>query len=242
MFKRCLVTSLRSPETLVQATIVPVFMMLLFGGVFANIVDIEGFSYINFIVPGIILQSLAQGSAATAINVNGDMSRGIIDRFRSMSIANNAVLVGHAMAAIARNILTTSVTIGAAFIIGFRPQGSFLEWLLAAVLLVLFIVAITWLAILFGLIAKNAENANGLMFPLYILPFVSSGFAPTDTMPAALRWFAAHQPMTPMIDAIRALTMGQPTGNALWLALGWGALIAVGSYALALVAYRRKNA
>ena len=240
MFKRCMLISSRNPDTIAMSIITPIFVMLLFGGVFGNIADIEGFNYVDFIVPGIILQSVAQGSQFTALNLSTDMTKGIIDRFRSMPIAKSAVLLGHASAAIVRNIVTTSVTIGAAFLIGFRPQGSFIDWLVIALVLILCISAISWIAVLCGLLSKTAEGAGGLMFPLFILPFVSSGFAPTETMNRWLGWFANHQPMTPVIDSVRGLMLGFPLGNEVWLALAWCVGIAIGAFVLAVRIYKNK--
>ena len=240
MFKRSMLISARNPETMVMAIVTPFFLMFLFGTIFGNIADVGDFSYIDFIVPGIILQAVAQASQYTAINVTNDMTKGIIDRFRSMSISKSAVLVGHATASIVRNIVTTSVIIGTAFIVGFRPQGGFVNWLIAACVLLLFVSAISWVAVLFGLISKTAESSSGLMFPLFILPFVSSGFAPTDTLPRWLRWFAEHQPMTPIIDSTRALMLDLPLERSLWLALVWCIGITIIAFATAVQVYKRK--
>lgn len=241
MFKRCLLISLRNPETMIMAIIIPIFMMLLFGGIFGNITDVGEYNYIDFIVPGIILLCVAQGSQFTAINICTDMTKGVIDRFRSMPISKSAVLMGHAEASIVRNIIATFVTIGTAVIIGFRPLGSFMDWLIIASILLLFIVAISWIAVLIGLISKTPESSTGLMFLLFILPYVSSGFAPTNTMHSSIRWFAQNQPMTPIVDSIRALMLDMPTDGSLSLALGWCVGIAIVSFILATQVYKRKT-
>ena len=240
MFKRCLLISLRNPETLVMAVITPVFMMLLFGAIYGKIVNVGEISYIDFIVPGIILQCVAQGTQYTAINICTDMTRGVIDRFRSMPITKSAVLIGHASASIVRNIITTSVTIGVAIAIGFRPQGGFVDWLMIAGILLLFIAAISWIAVFFGVISKTAESSTGLMFPLFILPYVSSGFAPTDTMHKSIRWFAEYQPMTPVIDSARALMLGTPTDGSVPIALAWCVGIIIVAFTLAVQTYKHK--
>ena len=240
MFQRCFKISLRNPESLVMATVTPIFLMLLFGAVFGNIADVGAYSYIDFIVPGIILQAVAQASQHTAISVHTDISKGIIDRFRSMPLARPAVLVGHAGASILKNSLTTAIIIGTAFIVGFRPQAGFAAWLIIAGILLLCVAALTWIAILCGLQSKSAEGTSGLMFPFFILPFLSSGFAPTETMHASIRWFAQYQPMTPIIDALRALMLGMPPGRALPIALAWLIGTIIFTCILSVQVYQRK--
>jgi len=242
MFKRCLLISTRNPETMAMAIITPFFLMVLFGTVFGGVADMGEINYIDFIVPGIILQSVAQGSQYAAINITTDMTKGIIDRFRSMPISKAAVLIGHAMASIVRNTITTAVIIGTAFIVGFRPSGGVTDWLVTVGIFMLFIIAITWIAIFFGLLSKTAESSTGFMFPLFILPFLSSGFAPTDTLPRGLRWFAENQPMTPIIDSTRALMLGWPTDNSIWIAIAWCVGITVFSFVAAVQVYKRKLA
>jgi ABC-2 type transport system permease protein len=240
MFKRCLLISVRNPEALVQATITPFFLMFLFGTVFGSIADVGEYNYIDFIIPGIILQSVAQAAQYSAINVTTDMTKGVIDRFRSMPISKTAVLMGHTGAGIVRNTITASVIIGTAFILGFRPQGGFTNWLIVIGLLLLIVTAFSLIAVLCGLISKTPEGSSGLMFPLFILPFVSSGFAPTETMPSFISWFAEMQPMTPIIDTIRGLMLNLPTGNSLWTALIWCVGIIIAAFVAALQVYKRK--
>lgn len=240
MFKRCLLISLRNPEALLMATITPFFLMLLFGTVFGNIANVGDINYIDFIVPGIILQSIGQASQHSAMNVATDMTKGIIDRFRSMSISNSAVLVGHTCAGVVRNAISITIIICTAFILGFRPQGDFVDWLIVVGLLMLVNIAISLLAVLCGLISKTAEGSSGLMFPLFILPFISSGFAPTDTMSGGIRWFAEIQPMTPIIDSIRALMLDLPLGNSLWIALAWCVGIIIVAFITSAQVYKHK--
>jgi ABC-2 type transport system permease protein len=215
--------------------------MFLFGTVFGNIADIgNDFNYIDFIIPGIILQSVAQASIYSAMNVTTDMTKGIVDRFRSMPISKSAVLIGHTGAGVVRNAVTAAVIIGTAFILGFRPQGGFANWLMVIGFLILIIIALALIAVLCGLISKTTEGSSGLMFPLFILPFLSSGFAPTETMPAGIRWFAEIQPMTPIINTVRALMLDMPTDNSFWIALAWCAGIIIVAFIAAVQVYKRK--
>jgi len=240
MFKRNLTKTMRSPEAMSMALIVPIFMMILFGLVFGGIAEIEGFSYINFIVPGIILQCICNSSIATSISVHNDMSKGIIDRFRSMRISKSAFISGHVWVSVLRSVVITAVVFGAAFVIGFRPTAGVLDWLIVTGILFLFIVAITWVTVIIGLIVGDAEAASGASFLMVIFTFVSSGFAPVETMPTALRIFAEHQPMTAVIDAVRGLVMGAPVVNEILIALTWCVGITVVAFLLALRIYKNK--
>ena len=240
MFKRCFIISLRNPETLLTATLIPFFLMVLFGTVFGSISDVGDFNYIDFIVPGIILQSIGQASQYSAMNVTSDMTKGIIDRFRCMSISKSAVLIGHTGAGVIRGLISNAVIIITALILGFRPQAGFIDWLLAVLFLLLINITVTLIAVLCGMISKSVEGASGLLFPLFILPFMSSGFAPVDTMPGGIQWFAAIQTMTPIIDSLRALTLDLPLGNSLWLALAWCVALSIVSFTLSMRTYNQK--
>ena len=240
MFKRCLIISLRNPETLLTATIIPFFLMLLFSLVFGSISDVGDFNYIDFIVPGIILQSIGQASQYTAMNVTTDMTKGIIDRFRCMSISKSAVLIGHTGAGVIRGVISNIVIILTALILGFRPQAGLIDWFLVISLLLLINITFTLIAVLCGMISKSVEGASGLLMPLFILPFMSSGFAPVDTMPSGLRWLAAVQPMTPMIDSLRALTLDLPLGNSLWIVLAWCVGIIIVAFVGSMQIYKHR--
>ena len=159
-----------------------------------------------------------------------------------MSISKSAIIIGHTGAGVVKNFISTTVIIGTAFILGFRPTAGLLDWLIVVLLLALVNIAITLLAVLCGLLSKTLEGSSGLMFPLFILPFISSGFAPVDTMAGAIRWFAEIQPMTPIIDSIRALTLGLPLGNSLWIALAWCIGIIITAFAASLCTYERRFA
>lgn len=241
MFKRCFIISLRNPEALLMATITPFCLMLLFGTIFGSIADIGDFNYIDFIVPGIILQSIGQASQHSAMNVTTDMSKGIIDRFRCMSISKSAVLIGHTGAGVVRGIISTVIIILTALVLGFRPQAGLMEWILVILLLLMVNITVTLIAVLCGMISKTVEGSSGLLFPLFILPFISSGFAPVDTMPSSIAWFASIQPMTPIIDSLRALTLGIPLGNSLWLAIMWCILLSIVSFMVSVRKYNRQS-
>ena len=240
MFKRCLTISLRNPETLLTATLVPFCLILLFGTVFGSISDVGDFNYIDFIVPGIVLQSIAQASQYSAMSVTADMTKGIIDRFRCMSISKSAVLIGHTGAGVIRGIISNTVIVATAPILGFRPQAGLVNWLWIISLLLIINITFTLIAVLCGTISKSVEGATGLLFPLFILPFISSGFAPVAAMPIGIRWFAALQPMTPMIDSLRALTLDLPLDNSLLLALAWCVGLSIISYIASVQTYNRK--
>lgn len=240
MFKRNLVKTMRSPESMTMALIVPIVMMAIFGLIFGSVAEVDGFDYLTFIIPGIIIQCVCNMSAATSLSVYNDMSGGIFDRFRSMRIAKSAFITGHVMLSVLRSIIITAIIIGTSFAVGFRPTAGVTGWLAAAGILALFIIAITWITVILGLVAKDAESISGLNFLLMIFSFVSSGFAPVETLPTALRIFATHQPMTHVIDATRALLLGLPTGNSVWLALAWSGGIAIVGFIIAVRIYAKK--
>ena len=240
MFKRCLIISLRNPETLLTATLIPFCLILLFGTVFGGISNVGDYNYIDFIVPGIIFQSIAQASQYSAMNVTADMTKGIINRFRCMSISKSAVLIGHTGAGVIRGIISNAVIVVTAPILGFRPQAGLVDWIWVIALLLLINITFTLIAVLCGTISKSVEGATGLLFPLFILPFLSSGFAPVDTMPNGIGWFSSIQPMTPMIDSLRALTLDLPLGNRLWLTLAWCIALGIVSFAVSMRTYNRK--
>ena len=192
MFKRSLLKTKRSPEAMALAILVPIVIMVLFGYVFGGIVDLGEINYINFIVPGIIIQCITNASTSTAIGLHNDMATGLIDRFRSMSIAKSAVISGHVWVSVIRNLVITTLTILTAVAIGFRPEAGLIEWLIIAGIATLFIIAVTWVVVIFGLIAKDAESISGMGFLLTIMVFLSSAFAPTETLPAVLRVIAEN--------------------------------------------------
>ena len=240
MIVRSLRHTARNLDMMLTAVMLPVVLMLLFVYVFGGAMN-TGTEYVNYVVPGIILLCAGFGASSTATSVAGDMENGIIARFRSMPIASSSVLVGHVVASIVRNLVATTLVVGVAFAVGWRPHASLVEWVAAIGMVVLFVLAISWLAAGFGLLVKSVEAANAFTFVLMFLPYVSSAFVPTETMPSALHGFAEHQPVTPIIETLRGLWMGTPIGNDAWLALAWCAGILIASYLWAAWLFRRQT-
>ena len=230
--------SLRDVEALTMAIVLPVMLMLLFTFVFGGALDAEG-GYVQYVVPGIILLCAGFGASSTAVDVARDMSDGIVDRFRTMPLRSRGVVTGHVVASLLRNLFTTGVVIGVALLVGFRPTANVVQWIGALAVVALFILAITWLYAALGLAAKSPTAASGYGFALLFLPYLSSAFVPTDTMPTWLQWVAENQPITPIIETIRALLFGRDPGSDLWWALGWCALIIVAAYVWAAWLFRR---
>ncbi|MDL9978932.1 ABC transporter permease [Microbacterium sp. ASV49] len=222
--KRSLTLSLRDGETLSMSIMLPVMLMLLFTFVFGGALE-PGGGYVNYVVPGIILLCAGFGAATTATYVSRDMTTGIIDRFRSMPLRSGAVLTGHVIASLARNLVATAVVIGVALLVGFRPTANVAEWIAAVVVIALYILAITYLFAAIGLASGSPEAASGYGFILMFLPYLSSAFVPVDTMPTWLQWFAENQPITPIVETIRGLLMGTPMGTAPYWAIAWIAVI-----------------
>jgi ABC-2 type transport system permease protein len=230
--------SLRSVDALTVAIALPVMLLLLFVYVFGGAIDTGG-DYVDFVVPGIVLLCAGFGSAATAVTVCEDLTGGVVDRFRSLPIVSSALLTGHVVATVLRNLVSTALVVAVALLIGFGPNATPLEWLAAAGLLLGWMLAIAWVAACFGLIARDPEAAGAFAFIVMFLPYLSGAFVPVDTMGAGLRAFAEHQPVTPLVDTLRALLLGTPGGDAtaaiLWCAGG----IALGCTGAAWL-YRRR--
>jgi ABC-2 type transport system permease protein len=218
--RRSITHSLRDTEALLMAVFLPTMLMLLFTYVFGGALDPSG-GYVDYVVPGIILLCAGFGASSTAISVSRDMTTGIIDRFRTMPIRSGAVLTGHVVASLARNLVATAVVIAVALLVGFRPDATPLEWVGVFGLVALYILAITYLFAAIGLASSTPEAASGFGFILLFLPYVSSAFVPVETMPEWLQPIAEYQPITPVIEAIRALLMGTPMGDSGWLAIAW---------------------
>ncbi|WP_449278417.1 ABC transporter permease [Leucobacter sp. GX24907] len=235
---RSLRHSLRDGESLLMAITLPVMLMLLFTFVFGGALDPAG-GYVDYIVPGIILLCAGFGASSTAVYVANDMKTGIIDRFRTMPLRSGAVLTGHVVASLVRNLLATGVVIGVALALGFRPTASPLAWLAALALVALYILAITYLFAAIGLASGSPEAANGYGFILLFLPYLSSAFVPVSTMPRWLQPIAEHQPVTPIIETIRGLLMGSPLDAHPWIALAWCLAILVVATAWGAWLFRR---
>lgn len=237
---RSLTHSLRDGESLLMAILLPVMLMVVFTFVFGGALDPSG-GYVDYVVPGIILTCAGFGAASTAVYVAGDMKAGIIDRFRTMPVRASAVLTGHVVASLVRNLFATTVVVGVALLVGFRPHADLWGWLGAMAVIAAWILAITYLFAAIGLASGSPEAASGYGFIILFLPYLSSAFVPVSTMPEWLQWVADHQPVTPIIETIRGLLMGEPLGTAPWWALGWCAAILIASYVWGAWLFRRNG-
>lgn len=257
---RALRHTLRNPEALLLAVVLPVMLMVMFAWVFGGAIDAGTGSYIDFVAPGIILTCAGYGASSTAVSVAQDLQTGLMDRFRTMPITASAVVTGHVLASLARNLVATAIVIGVAALLGYRPGAvfveqvasplagqsgyrvgsGFLQWGLALGLIALYILAITYLFSAIGLASGNAEAANGYGFILLFLPYLSSGYVPVESMPKVLQPIAEHQPLTPVIDSIRALLDGNDPGSSLPIAALWCVGILAAAMIWANVAFRRR--
>ncbi|MFJ3878552.1 ABC transporter permease [Streptomyces sp. NPDC090077] len=240
MTGRSLRISRRSPDALIAALMLPVMLMLIFVYFFGGAID-TGTEYVTYVVPGAMLLCAGFGAASTAVSVADDMSKGIVDRLRSLDVGGVAILAGHVAASVVRNLLSTTLVLLVALAIGFRPSGGPLALPAAAGLLVAYITAISWLAAALGLLAKTPEAAGGFTFLMMFLPYPSSAFVPIDTMPSWLHGFAGHQPLTPVIESLRALLLDQPAGDTPWTALAWCAGITAVALTLAAALFRHRT-
>lgn len=232
---------LRSPDTIVTTAVTPIALMLLFVYVLGGAIDTgSGGSYVDYLLPGILLITIASGVAYTSYRLFLDLKGGIVERFRSMPIARSSVLWAHVLTSVVANLASVAVVVAVALLMGFRTGASVGAWLAVVAILALFTLALTWLAVIAGLSAKSVDGASAFSYPLIFLPFVSSAFVPTDSMPGPVAWFAEHQPVTSIVDTLRALFAGQPVGGGIWVALGWLVGILVLGYVLAVATYRKR--
>lgn len=230
---------LRSPDTIITVAITPIAMMLLFVYVLGGAIQANTDNYVNYLLAGILLIAIASGTAYTAFRIFNDMQKGIIARFNTMPISRTAVLWGHVLTSIVSNAVSVLVIIGVALLMGFRSSAGISEWLAIAGILFLFTSALTWLAVIPGLKAKTIDGASAFSYPLIFLPFISSAFVPTDTMPTAVRVFAENQPVTSIVDSIRSLLNSNPVGSDLWVALAWCVGLTALAYVFAARAYKK---
>lgn len=237
--KRSLRHILRSPDTIITTAVTPIAMLLLFVYVFGGAIHVGG-SYVDYLLPGILLITVASGIAYTAFRIFTDVSSGVFDRFQSMPIARPAVLWGHVLTSVIANLVSLALVVLVALLMGFRSGAGPLAWLAVAGILVLFTLALTWLAVVPGLTATSVDGVSGFSYPLIFLPFISSAFVPTEEMPGPVRWFAEHQPVTPIVDTIRDLFAGRPVAGQGWLAVGWCVGLLVVAYVLAVRTFHRK--
>jgi ABC-2 type transport system permease protein len=231
---------LRSPDTIITTAVTPVAIMILFVFVFGGAIDTGSSSYIDYMLPGILLITIASGIAYTAYRLFLDLQGGIFQRFQSMPTARSSALWAHVLTSLVANLAAVTLVIGVALIMGFRTGASPAAWLAVLGILVLFTLALTWIAVVAGLSAKTVDGASGFSYPLIFLPFISSAFVPTATMPGPVAWFAEHQPVTSIVDTLRALFAQQPVGDQIWVALGWLLAILLVAYAGAVTSYRRR--
>jgi ABC-2 type transport system permease protein len=230
----------RSVDTIITTAITPIAMMLMFVYVFGGAIDTGSVSYVNYMLPGILLITIASGISYTAFRLFTDMKSGIFERFQSMPIARSGVLWAHVLTSLVANLIALVIVVLVALLMGFRSGAGVLPWLAVAGILFLFTLALTWLAVIPGLTAKSVDGASAFSYPLIFLPFLSSAFVPTGTMPGPVRAFAEHQPVTSIVNAIRDLFTQQPVGTDIWIALAWCVGILIVAYVFAVVIYRRK--
>ncbi|MDN3483125.1 ABC transporter permease [Arthrobacter sp. APC 3897] len=234
---------LRSPDTVITTAVTPVALMLLFVYVLGGAITTgSGEPYLDYMLPGILLITIASGVAYTSFRLFMDLQGGIFERFSSMPIARSSLLWAHVFTSLAANLAAVAVVLAVALIMGFRTGASVAPWLAVTGILVLFILSLTWIAVLAGLSAKTVDGASAFSYPLIFLPFISSAFVPTDSMPGPVGWFAQHQPVTSIVDTLRALFEQQPVGSGIWAALAWLVGILLLGYVLAAAKYRRKVA
>ena len=230
----------RSVDTIITTAITPIAIMLLFVYVFGGAIDTGSVSSVTYMLPGILLITIASGVSYTAFRLFTDLQGGIFERFQSMPVARSSVLWAHVLTSLAANLISVAVVVGVAVGMGFRTGASVLAWLAVAGVLFLFTLALTWIALIPGLTAKTVDGASAFSYPLIFLPFISSAFVPTATMPGPVRAFAENQPVTSIVNAIRDLFIGRPVGAGIWTALAWCVGILVVAYVFANISYRRR--
>ena len=232
----------RSLDTIITVAITPIALMLLFVYVFGGAIDTGSDDYVNYLLPGILLITIAMGISYTAFRLFTDMQSGIFERFQSMPIARSSVLWAHVLTSVVSCMISVGIVVLVALLMGFRTSAGVLAWLAVGGILVLFTLAVTWLAVIAGLSAKTVDGAGAFSYPIVFLPFISSAFVPTESMPGPVRAFAENQPVTSIVDTIRALFAQQPVSSDIWVALAWCVGLLVVAYTLAMATYRRKIA
>lgn len=231
---------MRSPDTIITVALTPIMMMLLFVYVFGGAIETGTDNYVNYLLPGILLMAIASGIAYTSLRLFTDVKSGLMARFVTMPIKRSSILWAHVLTSIISNMLTVVVVILAALLMGFRSNAAIIDWFAVAGILGLFTLALTWLAVIPGLRAGTMEGATAYSYPLIFLPFISSAFVPTETMPKLIRMFAENQPVTSIVNAIRALLYEGTVRNDIWIALGWCVGIMAIAYLFANKAFKRQ--
>lgn len=227
----------RSPDTIITVAIMPIAFLLLFRYVFGGAIQTGGSNYTNYLLPGILLIAVASSVAYTAVRLFSDTRTGITARFTAMPIARSSVLWSHVLTSLVSNAVTTLVIVGVSFATGFRPRAGFLGWLAFVGILTLVTLALTWISVIPGLTAKSVDGAGAFAYPLIFLPFLSSAFVPTATMPGPVRWFAENQPVTSVVQSLRDLIEGTPVGGDIWVALAWTVGVGMVAYVVAVRKY-----
>ena len=230
----------RSLDTIITVAIMPIALMLLFVYVFGGAIHTGSHHYVNYLLPGILLITIATGISYTAARLFADMKSGIFERFQSMPIARSSVLWAHVLTSVVSILISLVLVVLVALLVGFRSPAGVLAWLGVTGILVLFTLALTWIAVIAGLSAKTVEGAGAFSYPIIFLPFISSAFVLTNTMPGPVRAFAGHQPVTSIVNTIRDLFTRQPVSTDIWIALAWCLGILIVAYALAMATYHRK--
>jgi ABC-2 type transport system permease protein len=230
----------RSVDTIITTAIMPIAIMLLFVYVLGGAIDTGTQPYVDYLLPGILLITIASGISYTAFRLFTDIQSGVFERFQSMPIPRSGLLWAHVLTSLVANVISLAIVVGVALVMGFRTGAGILAWLAIAGILLLFTLALTWLAVTPGLTATTVEGAAAFSYPLILLPFISSAFVPTETMPGPVRWFAEHQPATPIVDTIRDLFDQRPVGADIWTALAWCIGLLVVAFLIAMATYRRK--
>ncbi|WP_084105972.1 ABC transporter permease [Demequina sp. NBRC 110056] len=233
---------LRSPDTIITTVMMPVAFLLLFVYVLGGAIDVGTDSYVTYLLPGILVITIASSVSYTAFRLFTDLQGGIFERFQSLPITRSGPLWAHVLTSLVATAVSLVLVIGVALLMGFRPQASVLDWLAVAGILSLLTLALTWLAVIPGLTASTPDGASAFAYPLILLPFVSSAFVPTASMPGPVRWFAENQPVTAIVDALRDLLAGNAPGSAIWVALAWCVGILVVGYVVATALHRRRSA
>jgi ABC-2 type transport system permease protein len=232
----------RSPDTIITTAIMPIALLLLFVYVFGGAIRHGSGSYVTYLLPGILLITIAMGISYTAVRLFTDMQGGIFERFQSLPIARSSALWSHVLTSLVANLISLAIVVLVAVGMGFRSGAGVLAWLAIAGILALFTLALTWIAVIAGLSAKTVEGAGAFSYPIIFLPFISSAFVPTRTMPGPVRAFADNQPVTSIVNTIRDLLAQQPVSTDIWIALAWCLGILIVAYALAMATYHRKIA
>jgi ABC-2 type transport system permease protein len=240
MFGRSMRHVFRSMDTIVTVAVMPIALMLLFVYVLGGAIQIGTDKYVDYLLPGILLMAVANSIGYTCFRLFNDVQKGIFERFHSMPIARSAALWGHVLTSLVSNVISLAVIILVALLMGFRSPAGILNWFAVAGILALFSLALTWIAAIAGLTAKTQDGAIAIAYPIHFLPLISSAFVPTKTMPAGVRAFAEHQPVTSIVESIRVLLSNQPIGQEIWVALAWCAGIMLVAYVFAMKAYKNR--